>query len=71
MALTEIGLVLGPGPQGAWDSERVSAPRVLRLSDRDWRMWYYGRDPTFDRQINLPTGRCGCTSAEQSGRVRF
>jgi hypothetical protein len=22
-------------------------------------MWYYGRDVTFDRMINLPSGRCG------------
>ena len=28
-------------------------------------MWYYGRDPGFDRQISLPTGRVGlATSAD-------
>lgn len=53
------GLVLMPGPQGWWDSERVSAPRVLRDRFGTWKMWYYGRDPKFDREINLPTGRCG------------
>ena len=46
------GLLLGPGPAGAWDSERVSGPRVLRGEDGLWRMWYYGRDPGFDRAIN-------------------
>lgn len=53
------GLLFGPGPQGSWDSERVSSPRVLLGEDGVWRMWYYGRDPSFDRMINLPTGRCG------------
>jgi hypothetical protein len=24
------GLIMGPGPEGCWDSERVSGPRVLR-----------------------------------------
>lgn len=54
-----IGLVLGPGPDGWWDSERVSCPQVLRDENGRWYMWYYGRDPEFDRKINLPTGRCG------------
>ena len=56
---SQPGLVLGPGPEGWWDSERVSSPQVLRDSDGLWKMWYYGRDATFDRMINLPTGRCG------------
>ena len=53
------GLLLGPGQAGAWDDERVSGPRVLRCADGTWRMWYYGRDRHFDREIPLPTGRCG------------
>lgn len=53
------GLIFGPGPADAWDSERVSCPRVLREADGQWKMWYYGRDPTFDRRITLPTGRVG------------
>ncbi len=53
------GLLFGPGPAGRWDSERVSCPRVLREADGSWRMWYYGRDPAFDRRITLPTGRVG------------
>ena len=53
------GLLFGPGPAGAWDDERVSGPRVLRGPEGTWRMWYYGRDTQFDREINLPTGRCG------------
>lgn len=57
--LSQPGLVLGPGPEGWWDSERVSSPQVLRDDDGFWKMWYYGRDATFDRMINLPTGRCG------------
>lgn len=57
------GLILGPGPAGAWDSERVSCPRVLRAADGSWRMWYYGRDPTFDRLITLPTGRVGLATS--------
>ncbi len=53
------GLLFGPGPAGAWDDERVSGPRVLRAADGTWRMWYYGRDTRFDREINLASGRCG------------
>lgn len=59
------GLLLGPGPAGAWDDDRVSGPRVLHCPDGIWRMWYYGRDRGFDPEINLPTGRCGlATSAD-------
>jgi len=43
------GLVMGPGPDGWWDSERVSSPQVLYEADGTWKMWYYGRDVTFDR----------------------
>jgi hypothetical protein len=57
--MNQPGLVLTPGPEGCWDSERVSCPRVMRCLDGTWKMWYYGRDASFDRQINLPTGRCG------------
>jgi predicted GH43/DUF377 family glycosyl hydrolase len=57
--MNQPGLVLTPGPEGWWDSERVSCPRVIRCADGTWKMWYYGRDASFDRQINLPTGRCG------------
>lgn len=54
------GLLFPPGPEGWWDSERVSCPRVLPGdSGAPWRMWYYGRDETFDRSIGLPTGRVG------------
>lgn len=59
------GVLFGPGPAGRWDSERVSCPRVLREPDGRWKMWYYGRDPTFERRITLPTGRIGlATSAD-------
>ncbi len=53
------GLIFSPGPDGWWDSERVSCPKVLRGEDGVWRMWYYGRDVTFDREITLPSGRVG------------
>lgn len=59
-----IGMVHGPGAPGRWDSERVSGPRVLRCADGIWRMWYYGRDPSFDRLINLPTGRIGLAESD-------
>jgi hypothetical protein len=59
---------MGPGPDGCWDSERVSGPRVLVGSDGTWRMWYYGRDPSFDRDINLPTGRCGMATSKDGVR---
>jgi predicted GH43/DUF377 family glycosyl hydrolase len=63
--INQPGLVLTPGTEGWWDSERVSAPQVMRCRDGNWKMWYYGRDASFDRQINLPTGRCGlATSAD-------
>jgi hypothetical protein len=58
------GLVLGPGPAGWWDSERVSCPRVLRMPDGTWKMWYYGRDPAFDREINMQTGRVGLAESK-------
>jgi hypothetical protein len=59
------GLILAPGPAGHWDDAKASCPRVLRGADGTWRMWYYGRDGTFDPEINLPTGRCGlATSAD-------
>lgn len=57
------GRVLGPGPAGRWDSERVSNPCVLRDPDGSWRMWYYGRDPSFTRAINMPTGRSGLATS--------
>lgn len=59
-AAREAGLVfpLAADPQ-AWDSLTMSTPRVLRLGSRDFRMWYYGRDPAFDPAISLPTGRVG------------
>lgn len=43
----------------AWDSQTVSCPRVLRLGPHDYRMWYYGRDASFDPEIRLPSGRVG------------
>jgi hypothetical protein len=52
-------LILPEGPAGWWDSERTSCPRVLREADGSWRMWYYGRDPSFDDAYTLPTGRVG------------
>jgi len=53
------GLIFGSGPARSWDSERVSCPRALREADGQWKMWYYGRDASFDRRITLPTGRVG------------
>jgi hypothetical protein len=61
---SEPGLILRPGPPGWWDSERVSCPRVLREGNGQWRMWYYGRDPTFNRAINLPSGRSGMATSK-------
>lgn len=58
------GLIFGPGPEGWWDSERVSCPKVMRDEDGTWRMWYYGRDVTFDRSIGLPTGRSGLATSK-------
>lgn len=55
-----VGLVLPLATDAAaWDNLTVSCPRVLRLGPRDFRMWYYGRDADFDRDIRLPTGRIG------------
>lgn len=48
-----------PTEPDAWDATAVSCPRVLRLGPRDFRMWYYGRDAAFDRDIRLPSGRIG------------
>lgn len=59
IAGNEPGPVFGPGPEDWWDSERVSSAPVLREPDGSWKLWYYGRDADFDRDINLPTGRVG------------
>lgn len=67
------GLIFGPGPEGWWDSERVSSPQVMREADGTWKLWYYGRDAGFDRSINLPSGRCGMAVSEDGvnwSRVR-
>jgi hypothetical protein len=58
------GLILPEGPAGSWDSERTSCPRVLREADGVWRMWYYGRDPSFDDAFTLPTGRVGTATSK-------
>jgi predicted GH43/DUF377 family glycosyl hydrolase len=58
------GKLLGPGPEGRWDDERVSSPCVVRGADGTWRMWYYGRDKTFPRGISLPTGRVGLATSK-------
>ena len=58
------GRLFGPGPEGWWDSERVSCPRVLRDPSGGWLMWYYGRDPMFDREVALPTGRVGLARSD-------
>ncbi|MEA5559504.1 hypothetical protein [Nodularia spumigena] len=42
--INQPGLVLAPGTEGWWDSERVSSPQVIRCPDGTWKMWYYGRD---------------------------
>ena len=58
------GHIFGPGPDGWWDSERVSCPRVLRNPAGGWLMWYYGRDPQFDREVTLPTGKTGLARSD-------
>lgn len=58
------GWLFGPGEADWWDSERVSCPRVLRESADRWSMYYYGRDPSFNREITLPTGRVGLARSD-------
>jgi len=58
------GLIFPEGPAGWWDSERTSRPCVLREADGSWRMWYYGRDPSFDDAYTLPTGRIGMATSK-------
>ena len=58
------GLILSEGPEGRWDSERASSPRVLHNTDGSWSMWYYGRDPEFDDSYTLPIGRIGYARSE-------
>ena len=64
MSAKNAGLIFTPGSENWWDSERISNPIVMHCGDRNWKMWYYGRDPNFDRAINLPTGRCGLAISE-------
>jgi hypothetical protein len=61
VAATGPGLVLPVAVDDAWwDTVANSCPRVLRLGPRDFRMWYYGRDASFERAgIRLPSGRIG------------
>ena len=59
------GLVLTLGPEGWWDSQRVSCPSVMLGANGIWKMWYYGRDASFGRQIGaLPAGRCGLATSD-------
>jgi hypothetical protein len=67
-SLKGAGRIFGPGPEGWWDSERVSCPRVLRNPEGGWLMWYYGRDVTFDRQVTLPSGRVGLARSDDGIR---
>ncbi len=53
------GRVLVPGPVGWWDSRAGSSPQVLRLPGGRWRMYYYGRDVDFPKDVGLPSGRVG------------
>lgn len=57
------GVILDVGAAGAWDSKSISTPRVLRENDGTWKMWYHGRDPAFDKRINLPTGHIGLATS--------
>ncbi len=54
------GLVIGPGPAGRCDDDKIGigVPRWDARSRR-WLMWYYCRDHGFDRQAppTLGTGR--------------
>ena len=59
------GLVLSHGPAGWWDSQQIGSPQVMRSSDGTWKMWYYGRDPSFEQRIRFASGRSGlATSAD-------
>jgi len=59
-SVRDVGVVLPLATDAnAWDNLSVSCPRVLLLGPHDFRMWYYGRDAAFDRDIRLPSGRIG------------
>lgn len=60
---SQPGVILDIGGEGAWDSKSISTPRVIREADGTWKMWYHGRDPNFDKRINLPTGHIGLATS--------
>ena len=59
MSEETLGLVLGPGPDGWWDSERVSSPQVMIQPDGtfDPTKTWFNIDAGFERvQGNQPAG---------------
>jgi dipeptidyl-peptidase-4 len=58
LAWEKRGVVLPPGPKGAWDSRLVGRPSVLH-ENGEFRMWYDGRPQTEDRAAAKLNGARG------------
>ncbi len=51
--------VLNPGSEGSWDELQVDAPRLVRLDDGTYRMYFTGYDKT-----GLPSGKVGMATSD-------
>ncbi|MEP7272286.1 MAG: hypothetical protein ABI882_12350, partial [Acidobacteriota bacterium] len=61
--------ILNPGSEGSWDELRLSAPRIVRLEDGSYRMYYTGYDKTGigSGQIGMATSADGRADARWLG----
>ena len=56
-AFSKVGEVLGPGPPGTWDAEKVGRPSIL-VEDGVYRLWYDGTANGV-RSVGLATSADG------------
>ncbi len=71
-ALFSAGLVLPPGPAGRCDDDRIGGP-AIRWDDAigRWRMWYYGRNRQFPKDVAPALGSGCITSAVSDDGIRW
>ena len=70
--LFRAGLILPPGPAGRCDDRRIGGP-VVRWdpTERRWRMWYYGRDATFPKDMAPPFGTGSIATASSTDGLNW
>ena len=70
--LFNAGLILPPGPPGRCDDQRIGGPVVRWVAEEQhWRMWYYGRDATFPKDMAPPFGTGSITTASSTDGVNW